>query len=380
MDFSFNEDQLAVRSLAEQVFTDLCSDDSIKTLSHRDAPSAMHKVLWLKLAELGLLGSAIDKRHGGMGMGLPEFCLILEQQGRTLAPLPLMATYVECAMTLADGDNPKLKQSLLPDVATGEHILSPVRPYRGLHGVQALQFTPDADAYTVHGRGGFSAYAGIADGYIVGSEAEHGSAVLAYLPSDTPGISVTEQRAVNDEAGGYLTFAGVRVEGSDIIAQGAQAVALLRRQRQRAWVAVAALQIGILDEGLKRAASYVSERKQFGRRLGEFQAVSQQAADAYMEIESLRGVYWRALEDIERGHDFAISAAVAKHWAGIAAHKTAHTFLHLHGGLGQDLDYPIHRYFLWAKQYERYLGTGDALSLQVGDALISRLDRLVNES
>jgi len=98
--------------------------------------------------------------------------------------------------------------------------------------------------------------------------------------------------------------------------------------------------------------------------------VSQQAANAYMDNEALRGAYWRALDYLEQGEDFAQAAAVAKYWVAKSGHKAAHTFLHLHGGMGQDLEYPIHRFFLWAKFCERYLGSADDLILGIGDHVI----------
>lgn len=374
MDFSFNEEQLAIQSVAARVFTDLCDDAAIKKLANQDAPSTMHKALWVQLAKLGTLGLPIDEQYGGMGVTLLELCLVLEQQGRTVAPLPLLATLVECAMTLNDSDNDELKRNILPTVAAGNCILSPVRPYTGIHQAQTLKFLQDADGYKLFGRSGFAAYAGLADGYIISGETANGKSVLAYLPSDTEGINVVEQTAINDEPAGYLTFSNVGLAKTNILACDTQAAALVTLQRQRTWVAMAAMQVGILDEGLKRVAQYVSERKQFGKLLGEFQAVSQQAADAYMEVESLRSAYWRALDDIEQDNDLAMSATVARFWVSIAGHKAAHAFLHLHGGIGQDLDYPIHRYFLWAKQNERYLGTPDKLALQMGDTLINNLD------
>jgi len=93
-----------------------------------------------------------------------------------------------------------------------------------------------------------------------------------------------------------------------------------------------------------------------------------------MENETLRSAYWRALEDVEQGNDLAMSATVAKFWVGTAAHNSAHTFLHIHGGIGQDLDYPIHRYFLWAKQTERYLGAPEAMAVKIGDLFVDNLD------
>lgn len=374
MDFEFNEDQLVMRETAARVFTDMCNDDKVKQLTNDHAATTMHTVLWQQLAELGILGLPFAEQYGGMDMGLLEFCLVLEQQGRTVAPVPLISTVVESAMTIASGSNEQLKESVIPKIIAGELVLSACASYAGIQDFEALSAAKDGGDLVLNGRSSFTLYAGLADAFVVSTSDDHGACVIILVSKDNAGLSIVEQVAINDEPAGYLVFDNARVSASNIIAQGDAAQVLLELQLQRTWVAQAALQIGLLDEGLKRAAVYVSERKQFGRPLGSFQAVGQQAADAYMENEALRSAYWRALEDVEAGNDIAMSAAVAKYWVGTAAHNSSHIFLHIHGGIGQDLDYPIHRFFLWAKQTERYLGSPDTLSLMIGDALVDNVD------
>lgn len=374
MDFEFNEDQLVMRETAARVFTDMCDDDKIKQLTNAKAATTMHSALWQQLAELGMLGLPFAEQYGGMDMSLVEFCLVLEQQGRTVAPLPLIATVVESAMTIASGDNEKLKEALIPSVISGELILSSAAAYAGYQAFDALSAEKNGDDLVLSGRSSFTYYAALANGFVVSTTDNNDDSVLFYVEKDTAGLSIVEQVAINDEPAGYLVFDKVTVSADNIIATGANAVALIALQQQRTWVAQAAVQVGVLDEGIKRAAAYVSERKQFGRALGSFQAVGQQAANSYMENESLRSAYWRSLDDIEQGVDFAMSSMVTKYWVGEAAHKSAHIFLHIHGGIGQDLDYPIHRYFLWAKQTERYAGTPDKLAVMIGDEFIDNLD------
>ena len=372
MDFRFNDDQQAIQDAASRVFSELCGDDVIKQLCNE--PLSMHAALWQQLADSGMLGLVIAEEHGGMGMSLLELCLVLEQQGRTLAPVPLLSNLVECAMTLAEGDNSSLCRELLPQVVSGKCILAPVRRYTGLQEASPLSLRSDAGTWLLDGRSGFSPYCHHATGFLLELTDEVGIPHLFYLDRAAPGITVVAQKAINDEAAGFVQFDQVRLGPEHLIASADCAAALLRTQQQRTWIALAALQTGILNEGLRRTATYVSERKQFGRALGAFQAVSQRAADAYMEIECLRSAYWRALDDIEQGNDATLSAAVAKYWVGKAGHHAGHTVLHLHGGIGQDLDYPIHRYFLWAKQCERYRGTPGELAAIVGDIVVGNQD------
>lgn len=377
MNFGFNEDQLAMREAVSRVFTDMSSDEKIKELTNPKAASTMHAALWSQLAELGILGLPFSEDYGGMGMTMLELCLVLEQQGRTVAPVPILATIVEAGMTLAAGENEPLKLEILPKIIAGDAVLSACRSYTGIQNVEGLVFASHGADFVLSGRTGFASYCGLADGFVISGLDNRGEAVVAYLAKDSEGLSVVEQVAINDEAAGYVLFDNCKVSAENIIAKGELAANLEAQQNHRAWIAQGAMQTGILDEGLKRAAEYVSERKQFGKALGSFQAVSQQAANAYMEIESLRSVYWRALEDVEYGNDLALSASVVKYWVGVASHNAAHAFLHLHGGIGQDLDYPLHRYFLWAKQNERYLGAPEALASIIGDELLENFDDVI---
>ncbi len=367
MDFSISEEQQAIVDAAERVFADLCSDDALKALYESEAP--MHGELWRQLADSGMLGLVVDEEYGGLGMTLSELCLILELQGRYVAPVPLIAALVEGAMPLANGGNDALKADVLPRVIRGELILCPVRPSAGVVAPNALAASRRGTGWTLDGVSGVVPYAPAAGGFVVTAPTDNGELVVLHCPADMSGVTVTAQRMTSSEPAGRVEFTACELAEANLIASGDAARALVEAQKQNAFIALGALQVGVLSEGLRRTAEYVSQRKQFGRPLGAFQAVSQQAANAYMAIESLRGVYWRALDDTEHGRDAALSARVAKFWVGEAGHRAAHIILHLHGGIGQDIAYPIHRYFLWGKHNERYLGTPADAALAVGDRI-----------
>ncbi len=376
MEFRFSEEQQAIADAAEPVFSDLCGDETIKELNADDKP--LHTDLWQQLAESGMHGLVVPEEYGGLGMTLVELCLILELQGKYVAPVPLIPTLVECAMPLSRSDNDALKERVLPGVVSGESILSPVRQAYGYVVNDPLRAVAAGDGWTVDGISGLVPYAGVASGFVVTAPTDKGGLVMFYCPANADGVVVTEQRTTSGEPAGYVTFSEYAASSTEVLATGDTAKDLAEKQKQDGYIALAALQVGVLTEGLKRTAEYVSQRKQFGRPLGAFQAVSQQAADAYMSIESLRGVYWRALDDIEHGQDAALSARVAKFWVGEAGHLAAHTILHLHGGIGQDIGYPVHRFFLWGKHNERYLGTPDAAAVNVGTLIAADAQAVIN--
>lgn len=374
MNFNYTEDQLAIKDVADRMFRDLCSDEQIKQCFKQ--PQPFHRELWNQLASAGLLATPLPAEFGGSEMGMTELGMILEAQGRSVAPIPLLETVVECAMPIAQFGNDALKKRLLPGVASGEILLSAVRPYEGLRGKTPLMAKAQGDQWVLDGDSSLVTYAPIANGYLVTATLQGGQPWVGYCDAQIDGLTVVAQRSTSAELAGHLHFKDVVVSAANTLAINEQASALLEWQAQRTCIALAAQQVGILAEGLRRAAEYTNERKQFGRSLSSFQAVSQQAADGYMAIEALRGVYWRALDDLENTGHAELSARVAKFWVAEAGHVAAHIFLHLHGGIGQDLDYPLHRFFIWAKKNELYLGGASQHATALGELIRATPERV----
>jgi len=372
MNFSFSGDQEEIRDLASKIFRDLCDDETIRSLYKE--PQAFHGGLWSQLAESGLLAAPLPQQYGGSALGLTEICLVLEGQGASVAPIPLLETIVECALVIAEYGSETMKQSVLPGIAEGRLRLSSVRPYRGFRGKDRLTAASKSKAWILTGESALVSYAPLADGFVVEAVDEHGDPWIAYVEAKQKGVNITQQKSVSGEVCGHINFNAVAVDKSKVLAHGDKATELIEWQAQRTYIALAARQVGVLQEGLRRAAEYTKERRQFGKALAAFQAVSQQAADAYMAIEALRGVYWRALGDIELLGEAALSAKVAKFWTAEAGHIAAHISLHVHGGIGQDLDYPAHRFFLWAKQNENYLGGSTVFAAELGKKICANVE------
>jgi len=157
----------------------------------------------------------------------------------------------------------------------------------------------------------------------------------------------------------------VRLDGApgDPLGGGSDALAWLVR---RATVGLCAMQVGVTERALRMTAEYVSTREQFGRPLSAFQAVSQRAADAYVDVEGIRLTTLAAAWRLAEGLDADDSIAIAKFWAAEGGQRVVHAAQHLHGGVGVDVSYPLHRSFLWAKQLELSLGGGTEQLLRLG--------------
>nr|WP_239166779.1 acyl-CoA dehydrogenase family protein [Actinoplanes italicus] len=134
--------------------------------------------------------------------------------------------------------------------------------------------------------------------------------------------------------------------------------------RGRLVIGAAAYQLGVAERALEMTAAYARERVQFERPIGSFQAVSQRLADAWIDVEALRLTVWQAA-----GRPEPAEAATAGFWAAEAGHRVLHTAVHVHGGVGIDMDYPLHRYFLAAEEHEFLIGGATAQLLDLAEVL-----------
>ncbi len=141
----------------------------------------------------------------------------------------------------------------------------------------------------------------------------------------------------------------------------------------RARTGLCAIQLGVTEEAVRRAAAYLNQRHQFGRPLSSFQGTMLRAADAYIDTEAIRVTTWQAAWRIDEGLPATEAVAVAHWWASEAGQRVVHATQHLHGGLGADISYPIHRYFLWGKQIELMLQGPSAELARLGAMLATRL-------
>src|SRR5439155_7251098 len=170
------------------------------------------------------------------------------------------------------------------------------------------------------------------------------------------GLHLVEPRGegaitTNRSVVGHLSVDGVETEP---LGDGDESA--VRWLMERMVVGLCALQVGVAEAALAQAAAYTSTRQQFGKPLSTFQGVAHKAADAYIDTEAMRVTLWQAAWRLAEGRDATKEVLVAKWWAAEAGQRVVHIVQHLHGGIGADIDYPVHRYFLWGKQLEVTLG------------------------
>ena len=180
------------------------------------------------------------------------------------------------------------------------------------------------------------------------------------------GVQLAEGLSNNHERQFQLTLNAVELAADEMLGEPANGAEIVNWIAERTQAALAAVQLGVCEAAIRKTAEYTSERKQFGRAIGTFQAVTMRIADAYVDLECMKSTLWQAVWRVEEGLPCAAEVAAAKWWTCRGGSRVAHTAMHLHGGIGADVDYPIHRYLLWAQQIGLTLGGAGEQLMRIG--------------
>lgn len=298
---------------------------------------------WDALVNGGVTALAVPERLGGDGVGLPEVATVLTEIGRHGAITPALATLGFGVLPLLDLASDEQQDRFLAGVAKGAVLTAALNePGTALPDRPSTTFANGRLSGTKVGVG----YAGQADWIIVTAD----SAVVVVSPK-TDGVEVVQTPSSNDAEEYTVTFADVAVEDSDVLA-GATA----SRVNQLALAAVGAYADGLVAGALRLTADYVANRKQFGKPLSTFQTVAAQLAEVYIASRTIglvaKSVAWRLSE----GRDADDDLDVLGYWITSQAPPVMQLCHHLHGGMGMDITYPMHRYYSTIKDLSRQLG------------------------
>lgn len=349
MDFNFSEEQEAIRNLADEVFTSKADIDRVKQVELSD--ERLDRDLWRELANTGLLGIALPEDLGGGGMGLSELYVLLEQQGRHVAPVPIWQSAL-AALAVAEFGTDAQRTALVPGVAEGSSFLTigleEFGPY--LEGNPQTTAAEANGQWTLTGAKAVVPITHVADRAIVSATTPTGAALFV-VDLGGEGVSVEQTQSTTWEICGNVTLESAPAELLGP-ADGTTAQWLLDRVE----LALAAIQLGVGSGAVQQAVTYLNGRHQFGRPLATFQAVNHQLADCYIDLEAMRVTLWQAAWLLAEGQELGTSVLVAKWWATDGGQRVVHRTTHVHGGMGVDTDYPVHRHLLWGKQIGATLG------------------------
>jgi 3-oxocholest-4-en-26-oyl-CoA dehydrogenase beta subunit len=368
MDFTFTEEQETISKLAREIFERRATPERLTELEA--GGSCYDAALWNELAAADLLGTALPESVGGSsgpGGGFMELGVLLAEVGWSVAPVPVYPTLLLGADPIARHGSPEQQRRFLPGVIDGTRILSAGLPEPGRSDPTCPATTArrDGPSWRLDGTKQLVPAAQLADTVLIPAAIGDGTGDvgLFLVATDAPGVDIRPVATTTRQPHADVFLDGATVSAADRLEGPGAMVSSLHT---RALVGLCAIQLGVSERALRMAAEYTSGREQFGRPVGSFQAVQQRMADGFIDVEAMRWTTWHAAWLIAQGRPADRAARIAKFWAADAGARVAATTQHVHGGIGIDTSYPLHRYFLWAKQNELALGSASQQLAQLG--------------
>lgn len=357
MDWSFTQEQDEIARLARDILIRSLTETRMREVEATQ--ERFDRELFSTLGGAGLLGVGLPAELGGGGRGFIEEYLVLAELGRAVAPVPALPTMVGAGALAAFGGDDEIVRS----AAQGRTVIAPALVEESSRDASspATSAERSGDGWLLHGTKTTVPAGTVAELYLVTAATDEGPAVFI-VDRASPGVSVSAQKVTNTDAEAVLELDGA----SGRRLGGHEAIEWLVR---RSTVGLCAMQLGILERALELTAEYAKQRVQFDRPIATFQAVGQRLADAFIDVEGVRLTTWQAAWRLSEGLPADTEIATAKFWAADAGHRVAHTAVHVHGGVGIDLDYPLQRYFVAAKRIEFALGAATEQLVAIGAAL-----------
>ncbi len=371
MDFQPTDAQQELGALTRTILDDLVTPQRLREIEA--GADRFDPALWAELARAGVLSAALPEAVGGAGLGLLEQCEVLTELGRAVAPVPYLASIALSAAVIAEFGTQEQRQAWAAPAGQGELILAAALaeddgddPY-----VPLTTARPSAGGWSLTGSKTTVPGGTIAGLLLVPASTPDGVAVFLVTPDD-PGVNVRPQLVTGGDATALVELTAAFVPAGRVLGSVETGRKIAEWLVSRGTIGLCAHQLGVAERALELTAEYARTRQQFGKPIGSFQAVAQRLADGAIDAEAMRLTLWQAAWRLASGLPCETEIATAKFWAAEGGHRIAHTAVHVHGGVGIDMEGETHRYFTAAKHNEFALGGATAQLRRIGASLAAQ--------
>jgi alkylation response protein AidB-like acyl-CoA dehydrogenase len=343
------EEQSMLRDSARGLISDKAPVSHLRGLRDNKDATGFSRELWQAFAEMGFCGLLVPENFGGSGLGCVEAGVVMEEIGRTLMPSPFLSSAVLAASALSRGGSDAQKAAHLPKIADGSLLAALAIDEGAKHRPLQikLQAVRSGNGFKLNGGKAFVVDGHTADLLIVaartgGVAGERNGLTLFLVDPKTRGVAVERTAMVDSHNAARVEFDHVEVNADHVLGEVDQGGALLEGVLNIGRGAVASEMVGLSEEVFGRTVTYLKERKQFGKLIGEFQALQHRAAELYIDIEITRAAVLKALQTLDGDFDKATAAvAVAKARAGSTATLAVQEGVQMHGGMGMTDQFDI---------------------------------------
>jgi len=342
MPLILTEEQTMLKEAADGFLRENAPIAHLRKLRDSRDPDGVSRELWRAFGEMGFAGVVIPEEHGGSGLGAVEAGVVAEALGRTLTPSPFMGSGVLAATVLIGGSDEQ-QAAWLPKIATGEAIVSLAVDEGPKHAPVRMAATAErsGNGFRLNGAKGFVLDGHVADALIVAARTDDGLGLFLIDPS-TDGVTVERTVMVDAHNAARVTLTDVEVDADALIGSVEGGEALLEGALNLGRACAAASLTGAGDQAFQTTLEYLRTRKQFGKPIGEFQALQHRAAHLFSEIEIARAAVMGALQALDEGRESApVAVSVAKAKAGRVAELAVQEAVQMHGGVGMTDEFDV---------------------------------------
>ncbi|WP_284126218.1 acyl-CoA dehydrogenase family protein [Parerythrobacter aestuarii] len=361
----YHDDDQAM--LAETASQFMAEEGSIaKQLRHwrdRDCKDGFGHGLWEQFGEMGFTGILVGEDDGGMGMGHVEAGIVLEEIGRNLTPSPFLTSSVLAATALKHSSD-DMRGRYLPGLVEGKSVFAVAIDEGPKHRPESIQCRAErsGNGFKLSGQKDFVVYGGSADMLVVaartsGSDSDEDGITLFAVPKDAANMSHAAVRLVDSSMATHTKFDGVELDGDAVIGEVDNGRAVLNAMLDAGRVGSASEGVGVARGAMDMTVDYIKQRKQFGKVIGEFQALQHRAAHLYSEVEIARAATIKAQQLLDAGSEQAsLMASVAKAKVATTAGLAVREGVQMHGGIGMTDEYDIGLYMKRDRALQEFLG------------------------
>jgi len=344
-----NEEQTLLRDSARSLITDKAPIIHFRKLRDDNDARGYSPEMWTTFAEMGFCGLLVPEEFGGSGLGHVEAGIVAEEIGHTLLPSPFLASAVLTASAIARGGSKAQKQEHLPKIAEGKLIGALAIDEGAKHRPQAIKLKAQraGNGFRLNGAKGFVVDGHVADVLVVaartsGADSDRNGVTLFLVNPKAKGVEIERTIMVDAHNAARINFSNVELNADSVLGEVDQGRKLLDGALNAGRAVVASEMLGVADEAFGRTAQYLKERKQFGKLIGEFQALQHRISHLYVDIEVTRAAILKALQSLDDDYDNATGmVAVAKARAGTTGTLAVQEALQMHGGIGMTDQFDI---------------------------------------
>ena len=344
-----NEEQTMLRNAAKDFLGSRAPVSHHRQLRDNESQGGFSPELWAEMAEMGWAAIIIPESYGGLDYGYTGLGLVLEESGRTLSPSPLISTALLGASALILSGNEVLCEQWLPQIASGEKLLSLAFEESSQHRPATVNTLaePEGDGYRLNGTKLAVMDGDTADAFIISVRTRRGDdpcegISLFLLPANADGLGIETTKLLDNHRSSNIRLENVLVSGGQLLGPLHGGCPILKKTLDRGRIGMAAEMLGIAQETFARTVEYLKERKQFGVSIGVFQALQHRAAILFGEIELCKSVVLKALQAIDEDSDeVALLASLAKAKCGQTASLATAEGIQMHGGIGMTDEFDI---------------------------------------